>query len=317
MVRDNVTGLIWENKTDDDSLHDKDNTYTWYDPTYLNLGVPGTNTKDFIDALNNAHFGGYDDWRMPTHKELSGLINYSIPDPGATIDSNYFPDTQPSRYWSGISVFDDPTKAWAVEFDGTNNWGGYSKSESNFTRAVRGAQAQANYVDSGNGTITDRSTGLMWQKQGTTNKTWEQALSYCEELSLGGFTDWRLPTIKEMRSLVDLNRSNPAINTTVFPDTVSSSYWSNTTFAGQDGDYNQNSAWAIIFSGGGDAYNQKSTSAYVRAVRVGIQSDFNRDGNPDILLRNASTGENAVWFMDGISRTGTASLPIASVLAWT
>ena len=66
MVKDNVTGLIWEVKQAKDGVknydnpHDADNTYTWYDPDDSYPGTPGdgTDTEDFIDALNTAHFGG-------------------------------------------------------------------------------------------------------------------------------------------------------------------------------------------------------------------------------------------------------------------
>ncbi len=80
MVRDNVTGLIWEVKTNKDGKadytnpHDADNVYTWYDSNSAtnggNPGTPGTDTEIFIEALNGAKYGGYTDWRLPTLKEL-------------------------------------------------------------------------------------------------------------------------------------------------------------------------------------------------------------------------------------------------------
>ncbi len=78
--------------------------------------------------------------------------------------------------------------------------------------------AAGGYTDNGDGTVTDTSTGLMWQQAGSSNSmTWEQALAYCEGLNLGGYTDWRLPTIKELYSLVDYTRYDPAINSVYFP----------------------------------------------------------------------------------------------------
>ena len=77
-------------------------------------------------------------------------------------------------------------------------------------------------MDNGNGTVSDNATGLMWQQDTARDggnydaMTWEEALAYCEALNLGGLTDWRLPTIKELRSLVDYGEYNPAINKTFF-----------------------------------------------------------------------------------------------------
>jgi len=128
------------------------------------------------------------------------------------------------------------------------------------------------FTDNGNGTVTDTPTTLMWQKQddGIT-KTWEQALTYCEGLSLGGFSDWRLPNIKELRSIIDSSKYSPAINTTYFPNTQSSYYWSSTTYAGGTTD-----AWYVYFDGGHvDNFSKtltatnKITTHYVRCVRAG------------------------------------------------
>ena len=272
MVRDNVTGLIWENKTEDGTIHDKKNTYVWYDPTNPNPGTPrsGMDTQYFIDFLNNARFGGFADWRMPTVKELGTLISYNIP--GQNVDINYFPNTnmsQMSYYWSSTSYAGHTGYAWSVDF-GYGHDDYHGKYNSKYVRAVRGGQAESStaadaYVDNGDGTVTDTSTGLMWQQAGPSNEmNWEQALAYCEELNLGGYTDWRMPAKKALRSLVDFSRVDPAINTTYFPDTIMSFYWSSTTNV-----YLTDYAWGAYFYVGYDSFSNKRSYGFVRAVRGG------------------------------------------------
>jgi hypothetical protein len=284
MVKDNVTGLVWEMKTNKDGVknyndpHDADNNYTWYDSNpATNGGDPGKpgagtaykDTEDFIKSLNDAHYGGYSDWRMPNTKELASIVNYSIPDPGPKIDTVYFPNTAASWYWSSTTNVVSTSHAWGVNFDYgyvTN----YTKNYAGYVRAVRGGQsgtlgysvirpfdtmgsglsndvstATGGYTDNGDGTVTDTSTGLTWQKASSSGKTWEKALAYCEGLSLGGYTDWRLPTVKELQSLADYSRYSPAINTTYFPDTAASWYWSSTTIV-----YNTRGAWDVDFGFG-------------------------------------------------------------------
>ena len=143
-------------------------------------------------------------------------------------------------------------------------------------RAVRGEKFAHDFTE-GNGTVMDHSTKLMWQKDTARDNigayepmTWEEALEYCENLSLGGYTDWRLPTVKELRSLVDYEKYTPAINAGFFPDTSFNpldGYWSATTYVNEP-----NKAWSIIFNHGDVAKSDKFTLYYVRAVRGG-QSD--------------------------------------------
>ena len=122
--------------------------------------------------------------------------------------------------------------------------------------------AVAGYTDNGNGTVTDTVTNLMWQQQDdATVRTWEQALTYCEGLSFGGHTDWRLPNIKELKSLADTTRYNPSINP-IFINTKSSSYWSSTTYVS-----NSTFAWDVGFPNGVVGYYNKTYSDYVRCVR--------------------------------------------------
>jgi hypothetical protein len=99
--------------------------------------------------------------------------------------------------------------------------------------------------------------------------TWEQALQASEQLTLAGYSDWRLPDINELRSIVDYSRYVPAIDTVLFPDTVSSYYWSSSTYAGRT-----SLAWRVGFSSGDDNYYGKSYSYYARAVRGGQCGSF-------------------------------------------
>jgi hypothetical protein len=120
------------------------------------------------------------------------------------------------------------------------------------------------FKDNKDETVTDITTGLMWQKEMDGNPmNWEAAISYCKNLSLGGYNDWRLPTIQELHSIVDYSRYSPAIDIEVFPDTLSSDYWSSTTDADSSG-----YAWRVGFDGGFVGCVYKSASYYVRAVRT-------------------------------------------------
>jgi hypothetical protein len=119
MTRDNVTGLIWEVKTDANKIL----TYTWQE------------AQDFISALNVAEFGGFNDWRMPTRLELALLVNRSKVNP--SIDIDWFSKTMSGRYWSSSSRASDEASAWRVGFwDGTINHS-QKTTESLYVRAVR------------------------------------------------------------------------------------------------------------------------------------------------------------------------------------
>ncbi|MBF0240667.1 MAG: DUF1566 domain-containing protein [SAR324 cluster bacterium] len=121
------------------------------------------------------------------------------------------------------------------------------------------------YTDNGNSTVTDNITGLMWQKEDDNNTyTWENAGTYCDNLSLGGYTDWRLPRQLELMSIVSYGVINPSINSTYFPNTNSSYYWSSSSDANLSG-----YAWRVYFYYGNVSSYVKSSTLYVRCVRGG------------------------------------------------
>lgn len=138
------------------------------------------------------------------------------------------------------------------------------RAEEEKRRAAAEEKRRLTYTDNGDGTIT-QGTGLMWQKEDdNTNKEWEAAITYCKGLSLGGYSDWRLPTIEELKSIIDKTREKPVINTTYFPNTKASDYWSSTT-----NENNTSQAWYVDFYGGAVYKYGKFHGDYVRCVRGG------------------------------------------------
>ncbi len=119
-----------------------------------------------------------------------------------------------------------------------------------------GLHAAVRFSDRGDGTVKDNGTGLVWQKcskgqsatdcSGPATKVyWQEALQYCRTLSLAG-KSWRLPSVNELKSIVDYSVYDPAINKSFFPNTVASNYWSSTTNFATDKDY----AWSVSFDSG-------------------------------------------------------------------
>lgn len=251
MVRDDVTGLIWEVKTDSGSIHDKDNRYAWQ-----------VAQDTFIAQLNSDNYGGHSDWRLPTHKELTVLVHRGKNIPA--INTHYFPNTISEAYWTSTTL-DNVENAYSVYFNAGDTHG-YNKSQNWYVRAVRGGQNFSNFADNDDGTVTDTVTGLMWQQTEAGEMTWEKAIDYCETLKLGGYDDWRLPNINELQSIVSDNKYNPSIDTILFPEADSSIYWSSTTVVA-----GYTHAWFVDFYAGSIGYysNDKSYSYYVRAVRGG------------------------------------------------
>lgn len=256
MVRDNVTGLVWEVKTTDGSIHDNSNRYTW-----------DKADDSFVDSLNQSVFGGYVDWRLPTVMELYTIIHGDNVDPA--VNTDYFPNVPNVArpyYWSATPRADSPSEwVWVIDF-GSGRAVVYEE-EVQHVRAVRGAVFQTGrFVDNGNETVTDRSTGLMWQKDVSYYSwEWEAALDFCEALELAGYADWRMPNRNELHSLVDYQSVDPALDMDFFGGIEIDDFWSSTSSPENNG-----TAYSVDFFKGWGSYLHKSQQfCDYRCVRGG------------------------------------------------
>ena len=137
------------------------------------------------------------------------------------------------------------------------------------------------YVDQGDGTVTDKTTGLMW-KRCAEGQYWDVLAATCKgnayqmnwlvalkrsdinnQLLFAGKTDWRVPSIKELASLVEEQCIEPAINLTIFPATEPTLFWSSSPLVNAYAGH----VWLIQFRDGNDIRNRKDITASVRLVR--------------------------------------------------
>jgi hypothetical protein len=259
-VTDNNTGLMWQQE--DDNL-----LYSWYEAAGI---VDEThNPGGATDACGNLSLAGYSDWRLPSVKELKSIVNYNNEGLNPAIDTTYFPNTKNFSYWSSTNGI---YYALQITFRGGATWD-FPKEEDLYVRCVQGEPLSFNhFIDNGDGTVTNNNTGLIWQQEDDdTARIWEDAILYCENLPLAGYTDWRLPNFKELESITYYTATYnpyhkyPGIDPLYFPNTNAAGFWSSTTRYVGIGD---SSAWIVSYGSYGDL-SSKTASLFVRCVQGG------------------------------------------------
>lgn len=257
MTKDNTTWLVWEVKTD----ANKDEQYDWDDAR-----------DQHISGLNCVQFGGLNNWRLPSKMELSTLVNAGNVSPA--IDTQWFPKTEASRYWSSTTLAD--TSAWNVSFQEGYVVFSHVSIEMQARAVSAGFVVPFDLSDNNDGTVSDPNTELMWQKCNYGQEwngsecegepvilNWEQALSYAEGLNWAGYSDWRLPNINELQTLVNNSTFGPAVHPPFNSEnTESDRYWSSTTCS-----HDMSSARHVNFYQGKGQSSNKTISIYARAVR--------------------------------------------------
>ncbi len=215
--------------------------------------------------------GGHADWRMPMIKELYSLVNFEggfHPEGGSVpyLDTKYFrfvygdesrgerpidcQDWSATEYVNttmngnptvfGVNFADGRIKGYPKQRRGP----GGAAAHKLYVRYVRGnpGYGKNDFRDNGDGTVSDRATGLMWSKADSkTGMNWEAALAWVQARNAEnylGYDDWRLPNAKELQSIVDYTRApavthspaiDPVFSTTGLPDGEYPYFWSSTT----------------------------------------------------------------------------------------
>lgn len=341
-VTDSVTGLIWQQSADTDGDGDTDAADK----------MPYEAAGAYCENLTNA---GYDDWQLPDIKQLYSLIDFSGMDPSGYegtdtsglvpfIDTDYFDfaygDTDAneriidSQYASStLYVGDtDVPLLFGVNFaDGRIKGYGTTMFGRDKTYSVACVRQNSSYGvndfrDIGDGTISDNATGLMWSQDDSGSDApdglnWEEALAYVEtqnDANYLGYSDWRLPNVKELQSILDYGRSpdtnnsaaiDPLFNATSFTNEAGQTdyafYWSSTTHAnwtnnpGKAGAYvsfgralgYMNGTWSDVHGAGAQRSDPKSGDPADWPTGHGPQGDAIHIYNTVRLVRGSDVTE--------------------------
>lgn len=136
---------------------------------------------------------------------------------------------------------------------------------------------EANFTDNEDGTVTDTTTGLMWTRCSlgqtwdqtnttctgdATAMTWQEALQATYGYSYANQNDWRLPNIKELKTITERQCVRPSVNTTIFPETTSDDYWTSTPSTSD-----LSMAWVVAFFNSSNSLKEKDAFVFARPVR--------------------------------------------------
>jgi Protein of unknown function (DUF1566) len=244
VVLDRVTGLSWQRAVESDS----------YDLTHA------------TDHCRVLTLGGYHDWRLPALIELASIVDVSKANPAA--DPTAFPGTPPVPFWSAQKDVTNGGLGWYVFFKTGGIYVGNDTIDPARVRCVRGppscSDAGVSPYSSAGVLVHDAGTGLTWQRLvEPDNYTFQEANEHCAKLSVSG-GGWRLPSVRELLTLVDLSRVEPAIDASTFPMTPSEFFWSSSPSLAPAG-----TGWGVNFTRGSSGAALLGTTAHVRCARSG------------------------------------------------
>ncbi|MBF0565812.1 MAG: DUF1566 domain-containing protein [Nitrospirae bacterium] len=322
-MTDKLTGLVWTKDAGTTTVGSCTGGY-----------MAWANALDYVACLNTANYLSHNDWRLPNINELESLKNTEQSNPAAWLGTQGYTNVQSDYYWSSSTYTANPSSAWYVGMNDGDN-GPYPKTDFHYVWPVHGVQSgllgnsviwatgqtqsyhfgddgaikagavwpSPRFIDNGDGTVTDNLTGLMWTRNANLaagTKTWQQALDYVASMNTGSgtydHTDWRLPNMKELRSLTDYSKYSVALPTgNPYTNAQLYFYWSSSTIA-----RSPSGAWVVSMDDGGDYRYYKTSNLYVWPVRGGQIGNL-----ANLVISRTGTGIGTVTSSDGKINCGS------------
>ncbi len=234
LIKDVHTGLIWENQHSDSEM-------TWKE------------AMNFAQSLCEQNYLGHSDWRLPSREELRSIVRYDDQIPA--VDTNIFPHTLPAFYWTSEQHKAETDNAWGFYFAYGCSYAA-PKEKPAHVRFVCGRTnafalpSAERFILNADGTVTDTITNLMWISEEMPMLVQKEALVYCQNLDYAGYQDWKMPTVKELATLINLQEGAEWYYPALFPNTNTKPqgfYQSSTVYGGTFG-------WGVNFQFGFDGY---------------------------------------------------------------
>lgn len=280
-VTDSLTGLMWEQADNQQWLN-------WYEA---------------CDYCDNLTLGGHADWRLPEMAELRTIVDYTTIDMALEPLYKGYSAFKSQIYWSNTEYigYGEPPLlySWVVSFYGGATHPRY-KTNSHSVRCVRGTPyVPFEPVVESEGVIRDTVSNLLWQNNEVVVQNWENASLYCENLTLGGYEDWRLPNYDELQSIIDYSAYRPAVHEIFRGNTPNSTFWTKTPYAQSAYHY-----WGVNFEtgsiSGNSQQNREETANCVRCVQgeeiiiepSELECDPGVYSSLSVSLKNALTGDS-------------------------
>jgi hypothetical protein len=217
-VEDRWTGLIWH-----------------LNANLAEFPLTWKEAFEFVQEVNDSVTSGIKNWRLPTRSELFSLVSHQLINP-ALPEHHPFANVFNGYYWTQTECSRLPDQAWYIHLGGGRVYRGMKHGSYMVwpvTGKIKNQSVNDRFHMDGITTydsLTNR-TWLVGKEQPRVTVTWKEAADYIKNLNdrIGGFSDWRLPNIRELESLVDTTQHSPAFAAPSAFDIIQAGYWSSTT----------------------------------------------------------------------------------------